>query len=409
MDFEKKRLKICLLTHTLPRFSGDSSAPFIGELAEALSKRAEVFVLAPDDVAFRKNNKRNYKLLRYKYVFPLKYQTLGYSRTLRGDKTMDWLSYLLSPFLYFFATLALIRLIKREKIDIITAHWLLPNGFIALLAFLVTGVPYTVTIPGSDVYMASRNILFKWMAGLAVKQAVWVISDSRYYLQELNQLGFYPDKSDIIRYGVDRTKFKRGKKNLKLLRRRNIFPDDVVILAVGRLVAKKGFIYLVGAMPEILRLCPKVKLLLVGDGEEREKLKSLAKKLAVANKISFAGTVSFDELHEYYNLGNIFVMPSIKDEKGNVDASPVAMMEAMMCGLSVVGTKYAAGDIAFPEPLMGVVVKEKNSLAIADAICRLIREVGVGKDQVRRLAIRYFSLTKTANSYMEIFENVLKC
>lgn len=402
------KLRLCLLTHTLPRFEGDPSAPFIGELSDALSKNTKVFVLAPDDTAFRSQLKRNYSLFLYRYMYPQKLQTLGYSRTLKGDRSMSFSAYLLSPFLCLFATMALVRLIRKEKIDLISAHWLLPNGFVAYLASSLTGTPYTVTIPGSDVYMGFKNPVFKWMIGLTVKKAAWVISDSRYYIERLGELGFKHSRSSVIRYGVNSEKFKITPKKKELLNHYGLADEDIIVVAVGRMVAKKGFLYLIKALPVVTKCYPRLKVLLVGDGEERKKLENLVLKLGLDKKVIFAGTVPFTKLADYYNLGDIFIMPSVKDNSGNVDASPVAMMEAMTCGLPVIGTKYAAGDTSFPLPLMGKVVSEKDSQAIAKAILGLVKSAGkIDKSKVGQLAKKYYSLDQTAKSYLDIFENVL--
>ena len=67
----------------------------------------------------------------------------------------------------------------------------------------------------------------------------------------------------------------------------------------------------------------------------------LVKEFGIERNVIFAGTISYKELSKYYNLADIFIMPSIKDEKGNIDASPVALMEAMMTGLPVVASRFS--------------------------------------------------------------------
>ena len=61
--------------------------------------------------------------------------------------------------MFIFGTIALYKLVKKEKIDIVNAHWILPNGFIASVVSKLTEVPVVSTLPGSDVYMADRNNL----------------------------------------------------------------------------------------------------------------------------------------------------------------------------------------------------------------------------------------------------------
>lgn len=390
-------MKICIFTHTFPRFSGDTVAPFMGVLTDALAKLGhEVFVLTPFDEKIKAEEKGNYKLVTYKYIFPNRLHLLGYSKTLKGDRSMSVFGYILSPLLYFFGFLALFKLVRKEKIEVISSHWIIPNGFIASLVSKIIRVPFTVTIPGSDVYMGAKNFFFRWMVGVAAKNASYVVSDSSYYLQQLNNLGFYPDKTEIIRYGVDVDKFK-------LQTQKHVYP---IILVVGRMVAKKGFVYLVKAMPEILKKIPEAKLIMVGDGEERSILEKMAKKLGVYENIDFAGMVSYTDLPSYYQKADIFVMPSIKDESGNIDASPVSMMEAMVSGTPVITTRFGGSGDLIIEGKTGYLVKEKNPGEIAQKVIKLLG-TGIQRSAVRKVAVDNFSSEVIAGRYVDVFRSIL--
>lgn len=392
-------MKICLLTHTLPRFEGDPSAPFIHVLAQSLvSLGHKVTVLAPFDPEIDKNAKRSYKFVTYKYIFPDKLHILGYSHTLKGDRTMDLSSYLISPFLYVFGFFALLNLVKKTKPDVVSSHWILPNGFIAALVSKITKVPFTITIPGSDVYMAGKNLLFKLMAGFASNSASVVISDSKYYLQQLNELGYFPQKSKIIRYGVDIERFKIIK---------SIKSKTPVILGVGRMVAKKGFKYLVRAMVNIIKAIPKAELILVGDGEERISLENIAKKLNISSNVKFVGMIPYTKLSNYYSIANAFVMPSIKDENGNIDASPVAMMEAMCMGIPVVATDLAGDSDLIINGKTGYMIRSKKVDDISESVIKLLKVKDSLKmrEKIRKVAKLNFSSIVIAKKYTKCFDD----
>lgn len=403
-------MRICIFTHTFPRFTGDTAAPFMGNLAEALSDLGhKVVVLAPYDQQIKKSVKRKYELRTYRYIFPDNLHILGYSRTLKGDKSMSLGTYLLSPFLYLFGFLALLRLVRREKIDIVSSHWIIPNGFIASLLSKIMEVPFTTTIPGSDVYLGSRNFLFRVLILFAARNAKWVISDSQYYLQQLYDLGFRPEKTAVIRYGVNMNNFKPTEKDRDILKRLGLTKGTPTIVAVGRMVSKKGFVYLIEAMPKVLKSVPAAKLVLVGDGDERKNLEQRTKDLGVKKAVMFAGTISYDELSKYYNIGDVFVMPSIRDEEGNIDASPVAMMEAMACGTPVVATRFSGSSDLVEAGKTGYLAKEKDSAAIANSIVRLLSKKNRKQTQrnVRKIAVSNFSTRSVATRYIEIFKEVL--
>lgn len=400
-------MKICILTHTFPRFKGDTSAPFMGELARGFQNLGhQVVVLTPFDRQIKKNPP--FKVTTFKYIFPDSLHQLGYSRTLVGDRQLKFEALLLAPFFFFFAFIALLKLVKKEKIDIISAHWIIPNGFLAGLVSRLTGTPFTATIPGSDVYLGGKLALFRLMIKFASANASYVISDSAHYLKELAGLGIHPKKEAIIRYGVNTDKFKPQKKDQQLLKRLGIKKGDLTILAVGRLVEKKGFVYLIKALPLLLREIPQVRLVLVGEGEYGGELKKLVKKLSLNEKVIFAGTISYDDLPKYYNLADIFVMPSIKDQTGNIDASPVAMMEAMSTGAAAVATNFSGSADLLSKT--GFLVKEKSPDEIARSIIKLanVKDKLVLAKNVRKVALENFSTNIIAQKYLSIFKEIIK-
>lgn len=381
------------------------------QLSKALSATGnKVYVLAPFDSQIKKNFRRTYKLITYRYIYPDSFHRLGYSRTLIGDKSLKLETYLLSPFMYFFGFFALLRTVRKYKIDIISSHWIVPNGFVASMASLVTGVPFTTTIPGSDVYMGTKNIFFRILVGIAAVRANYVLSDSSHYLKQLNSLGFFPKKTEVIRYGVNAKEFLPKKKDSQILKKLSINKSAPTVVAVGRMVAKKGYIYLIRSIPSVLRKVPKAKFILVGDGDERERLQSEVQKLKISKSVIFAGTISYSDLAKYYNLADVFVMPSIRDEKGNIDASPVAMMEAMACGSRVVATKFSGSDDLIIPGKTGYLVKEKDSKSIATSVIKLLlaKNRSLAKKQARKIAVDNFSVDNVARKYLQIFNNVLQ-
>lgn len=402
-------MRICLFTHTFPRFPGDTAAPFMENLAQALANLGhQVFVLVPFDSGFKLNVKRSYRLVTYRYVFPDSLHILGYSREFHSGRQLRLITYLLAPFLFLFGFLALWRLVKKEKIDIISSHWIIPSGFIAALVSLFTRVPFTTTIPGSDIYLGGKNFLFKLMVGLAARVARVVLSDNQAYLDELTKLGFHPQRTAIIRYGADERKFKPLAKDQQILKKLGLDKQNRILLAVGRLVPKKGFIYLLLAMPNILKQIPHVKLVIVGDGEQKKELLEEVNKLRINNSVFFAGTISYQELVKYYNLGDVFVMPSIRDEQGNIDASPVAMMEAMACGTPVVATKFSGSHDLVKEGLTGFLVKEKDSSGISQAVIKLLGSKSSNiKKAVRKMAVENFSTRAVAQKYTQLFKELV--
>ena len=304
-------MKICILTHTFPRFDGDIAAPFMYGVAKGMAESGnDVFVVIPYNDKFSWGKKMPFKIVTYKYIWPNSLHKLGYSETLMNDMGLPILMWVLSPFMYFFAFLKVWEVIRKEKIEVINAHWILPNGFIASAVSMVTGVPVVSTLPGSDVYMVKKNVLFNILGRFATWKSKWITSNSRQLIKDLAKFtGINLNKkSSTIIYGVDPQKFKEDNLQNKTLKEKlKIKNKDVVILGVGRLVAKKGFRYLIDASKLVVKKNGNVVFVIVGDGDERKFLEDLAKKLGVYDKFRFVGSIDYKKLIHYYNLADIFI------------------------------------------------------------------------------------------------------
>src|SRR5436189_3436693 len=172
-------MNICVLTHTFPRFSGDPTAPFMIGVCEGLAKAGnKVFVLTPYHIDFTNTQYKLFTLKTYQYIFPDFLHTLGYSQSLKNDKTLTVQSLLLAPFMIIAGFFSLLLLVKKEKIDVVSAHWILPNGFIAVLVKFFTGVKVVSTLPGSDVYIARQHWFFRAMAYVATTYSDGITSNS---------------------------------------------------------------------------------------------------------------------------------------------------------------------------------------------------------------------------------------
>lgn len=414
-------MKICILTHTFPRFEKDVAAPFMDGVAKGIAKnKNDVFVLTPYSPRFSKKNvSKFYKLITYKY-FPINiFHKLGYSETLTDDKTLKSTNLLLSPFMFTFGIVALYKLVKKEKIDIINAHWILPNGFIACVVSKLTGVPVVSTLPGSDVYIADRNNLYRYMAKFASETSKAISSNSPQLLIDLAKIceklgtkkGLIQKKSYPIMYGVDPKKFYPTTKNITTIRKKlKILGDNIIISSVGRLVSKKGYKYLVEAVPKIIKKNKKVIFTIFGEGDQRKELENRVLELGLKDNFRFPGWVKYDEMLYYQNLGDIFILPSIRDEEGNLDDQSVSVVEAMACAKPIITTDFPGYKIVVEHGKNGYLVPEKRSDLIAKAIMDIISSKNKMRSMSKRsryLAVNNLSWEVIGKNYTEIFRNLL--
>ena len=140
------------------------------------------------------------------------------------------------------------------------------------------------------------------------------------------------------------------------------------LLAVGRLVEKKGFDILIDALSTVT---VSWHLRIVGDGPERDRLTMQAQRLGIADRIAFIGSITHDALPLEYDNTDVVVVPSVVDRFGDRDGLPNVVLEAMASGRAVVATDTAAIPSAVRNGDSGVIVPAGDRAALAHALTRL--------------------------------------
>ncbi|MCB9161005.1 MAG: glycosyltransferase [Caldilineaceae bacterium] len=366
-------MHIGVLTHNYPRFAGDFSGTFVEALCEEFARQGQsVTVWAPYDPAFDRPLDGPVTLRLYRYAWPASQHKLGYMRSMQSDLALRANTYLLSPALFA----AGIRSVRRDaahlRPDVLHAHWLLPNGFIAAQASRSLGIPLAVSVPGSDAQVAAKNALFRRMARATFDQADLLTANSASLRDAVIALGADPAKFDMIIYGTDPDALRPDAHGVADLRAQlNIDDDDVMLLAVGRMVYKKGFDDLLCALADPALDGRAVVAVMVGDGDQRAAWEQLAADLGVAAQVRWAGTVPKDRIGVYYNAADVLVMPSVSKP---ADGLNVCVLDAMSCAKPVVGSDVAGNPLAVVDGVTGRLVPEQDPAALAAALAELVAD-----------------------------------
>jgi glycosyltransferase involved in cell wall biosynthesis len=367
-------MKIGVLTHNYPRFPGDFSGTFVEQLCLELVRQGdEVHVIAPYDAAYTPETlaQRQPRLHLYRYAWSDEAHRLGYMRTMQADIRMKTNAYLLSPPMLLAGVRATMRTVAEQKLDVLHAHWVLPNGFIAALTSKRLHIPLAVSIPGSDALVAAQNPLFRWMARFAFRQAGLITANSRQLRDvAIQELGASPDRFDLIIYGVDPARLKPDPTGTMALRRRLSIPADAfVVLAVGRMVYKKGFDGLLRALSLLPADLPPIHAVFIGDGDLWELWQALGRELGLRN-VHWVGRVPNDEMAIWYNMADALAMPSVTKP---ADGLNVCVLDAMACGKPILASDCAGNDLAVRDGENGFLFPEGDVAALAEAIARLAR------------------------------------
>lgn len=398
--------KVLIATTTFPSFlKGDSTPPFVYELSKRLAEKNDLKIII--STPYTKNAKEyeerdNLKIYRYKYCFT----ALRDGAILPNIKKNKLLIFQL-PFFLLFSFLSLVNLVKKEEIDIIHAHWIIPQGFLAVLCkkvFRKKDLKIICTIHGGDIFS-----LRSWLATIIKK---WTLNNvdaitvvGKEVEREVEKIGVKNNFIKIAPMGVDEKLFSFDKYNKSIKTRYNI--TEPFLLFVGRLVEKKGVKYAISAMPAVLKKYPDAKLLIVGEGPLEKNLKQQVEKLNLKNNVIFARGVSNRELPKYYATADLFLGPSVTARNGDSEGFGLVFAEALLCKCPVVASDSKSISDIIKNEKTGIQVDVKNTELFASKIIELIEN----KEKRKKLAENGYKFVKerfTWDISTEKYHNLIK-
>ncbi len=352
-------MRILQLTSSLPLSPTGSNAPFILHIGRALAARGhEVHLVAPFHPGLEWGEQEgNLHLHFFKYAPLRRWHIWGYGQSLQSDVRLKPGVFFLLPPVAVSAARSLMRLMAGASapFDILHAHWLLPNGPIAAIANRAR-LPMIVSLHGSDMYVAGKAALYRRAARFALTRAAAVVGCSDDLTTRARRI--LPDDRiyHTLPYGVDAETFRPSQEQA----------GSVSILAAGRLVEKKGFEYLLRAMPLVKRR--DVRLLIAGEGDLRRQLEELRTELRIGDRVELLGNLAQPAMLERYRSCSIFALPSVHDSGGNVDGLPNVLLEAMSSGMAVVASRVGGVPAVIRDGENGLLVEERRPEQLAAAI-----------------------------------------
>jgi glycosyltransferase involved in cell wall biosynthesis len=400
--------RFLFLTQTYPRFDGDTSGPFIRDLARALVAGGDrVTVLAPhaEEVAAQWQD-GGVEVKSFRYA-PERLELIGYSRSLDADEKMKPAAKAMAPLYVLGARRALAAELRRQSYDLLQAHWVVPNLFPA--AALAGQLPLAVGLHGSDVFLAEKPLV-RQLVGRLLKKVGVLTGCSPELIERVCQLGFPAERSRVIPYGVDSCLFAPDPARRQIWRQKLGIPAEApLILSVGRMATKKGFQVLLAELGRLMAAGNQdCHLVLAGGGDRLAEFKALA--APHAGRVHFPGPVYRDSLPDLYRAADIFVLPAVHDRQGNVDGLPNVILEAMASRLPVVSTAISGIPLAIEDGVQGRLVAENDGPALVAALAALLADPARGKamgEAGRRDAVEKLSWRAVAARYREAYELAL--
>lgn len=402
-EVSRSPLKVLFLTSSYPRSREDTASIFLRYLAEELCERGnDIHVLVPADGESNTSVEGRVTVHRFQYL-PAPFQKLFYGSGVLPNLKRSPLLWVQVPFFLMAMTYSMLRLVRRERFDLIHAHWLLPQGLIGLLAKYICKLPLITTAHGADAF-AFRTKISKALKRLVVEKGdVWTantVTTAEAILQSPNE-----PKPRIIPMGVDIQIFSSGK---SMTLRRELAENEFLILFVGRLVEKKGCHYLIEAfslLPPPIQA--RTRLWIVGDGDQKIALERSANKASIQDRVRFWGTVSNQRLPDFYAASNLFVAPSIEAGSGDTEGLGVVLLEAFAAQASTIATRVGGIGSVITDGVTGLLVEPRDAIALAAAIERLLTDTRLRA----RLAENAFAKVNEWYSWKKIaldFESVYR-
>lgn len=263
-----------------------------------------------------------------------------------------------------FALSILIEAIRHRPSLILCGH--LNFAPVAHLLQSLFGIPYWVLVYGVDAWNVDDPIKKR-----ALKSADKIISISVYTRDFLvNKEGFNPVDIPLLPVTFDINNFQRKQKPEYLHHRHKIKPEQSIILTVARLSKGdqyKGYDNVLTALSLIREEIPDVHYILVGKGDDRFRVEELIRKLELSDCVTLTGFVPDEEISDYYNFCDVFVMPSKGEGFG------IVYLEALACGKPTIGGNQDGAIDALCNGELGILLDPDDIDSIASHLIRVLK------------------------------------
>lgn len=296
----------------------------------------------------------------------------------------------------------------KHRYDIINTHFYAPSGPTGMVLSFITRIPNVLYIHGADVYDPTR--LDKTPAGRGFLSRLLRLSArmQNYIARSIacqssntreNIENFIKPRKPVTVIPLPFQKPEHPASSRKDL---GLDPKKYYMLSAGRVVKRKGYDYLVQAMPSLDK---NIHLMILGDGPELPALKSLASSLGVDERIHFLGYISSDEeKFRYYSVCDLYVLSSLHEGMG------IVVQEAMEFGMPLVATNHGGQVDLIKDGVNGILVPPGDPKALAEAIRKVYksRKLASAFGSRNRELIRGYYAPKIADEYVRLFDRSLK-
>jgi glycosyltransferase involved in cell wall biosynthesis len=402
-------LRILELTEPFPSEIQPTTGLFIKEHTDHLSKISELLLCVFVRLIPPKRILTNFKEIKRWSFYIL--SRLGERRKKESDYEIIFIPYISLPrpifefvnmkFMKLFYLKAIYKTAIQFRPQVIVTHWVSPLALLAINIGNRIGIPVVINVheDPDNIKLYFPYLHRIWLKALKLADAIVVHSDVN--KNKLVKLGIDSKKIFKIYLGINEIFLNTNNEQVKDEK------DIFVILAVSHLSdSRKGIDHLLRSFPEIKKVNPKTKLVVVGDGRLKKSLEELSFDLGIQKEVIFKGALAPMQVKNEMLNADLFVLPSVRESFGLV------FVEAVSSGLPIIGYKEA-GAIPELEKLGIPVIKldEVTPNSISSAVIRammnyeeLKRNIVKNQSKIANL----FSWRNHALIYLGVLKKVCK-
>ncbi len=266
----------------------------------------------------------------------------------------------------------------RDKVDVVLGTWAYPDGFAAVIAARLLGVPCVVKLHGSDINLIAKEPGPRKMTAWALPRASRVVAVSRALADEVVAMGVERDRVAIVMNGVDGELFRP--RDRAAARAELGLPAGPLAVYVGNLKPEKGVLDLGAAWQTVAREQPDATLVVVGDGPLQGELVSMTEAPpcqgsarsgpwagARGERVRLIARQPLERVPSFMAAADILVLPS------HSEGTPNVVLEALASGRRVVATSVGGVPDLITHDTLGELVPPRDPDALAAAIVRALR------------------------------------
>ncbi|MGD9369202.1 MAG: glycosyltransferase [Desulfobacteraceae bacterium] len=399
-------MHVLITTSTFPLWDNDGIPRFVYDLAKALSRRCRVTVLAPHHPGvWRQESFGNLTIERFQYSWPAGSQRLAYGYGMRDNIRQSWMAKAQVPVYIASLCLAVGKLLRKERFDVVNSHWIVPQGLAVSLA--LKGFPETahvVTAHAGDVFLLKKMKVGKLIARYVASHTDMFLPVGSHVASNLNAMVGTQVPQAIQPMGVDHAVFSASpNKALPKLPFNGNF-----ILFIGRLVEKKGLTYLLDALKLLFFRGFDVGLVVIGSGTLKARMKEKAFQLGIEDRVSFMGALGHESILPYLQSCKVVVIPSILDPSSETEGMPTVLAEALSCGCKVVASKVGGIPDVLIDGRNGWLARPADAQDLADKLMTALGHCGGNVGNNARQSVRDLDWGCIAERYGDVFRDAVQ-